>query len=537
MALEYQLLTHYYYENPKKKLMDSLKTEHQKLNMHVNGIGVDEYLKQLEGYENTQQHKARKQLAKSNKSTFASISRPIDKIFSAKGGSIVYDLPDSKHEDFRGKLNNANGISVKDFLKYYWRNRLWTDPNGIILIENTAKQAYPTYKSILTIREYDFTGQDLNYIIFEPVEVRKGNDVTKYVRVIDDKYDYTYIDKDSKLTLVEDKTYKNLYGKVPGFIISSIVSPVTNYKDSPVEELVEVADDLLIESSVYAIFKKLHGYPVFWRYLDPCPYCNGRGLLEGKQCPHCNGTGKNIKKDITDVIGLTYPENGEEKISPDVAGYVAPPVDTWTIMREEIEWMKSIMDHAHWGSNRVAQGVERTATETLFVNIQPVNERLNEYSDQLESAWKRIIDLLGKFYYGSLYKGCSVNVGRRFYFESPDQIFKKYTEAKTQGVNEVTLNYFLKQFYQTEFQNDEPAQVEMMKMLAIEPFPHNTKAEIQGLQINAIDYYAKVYFPEWLKTIKTEYLIKTDTAKLIDELYVYAQNKLSQTKIKDNDTE
>ena len=64
----------------------------RKMNMHVTGLRVVEYLESLDDYETNAQKILREKLVKSNRSLFSFLLRPTDKIFTAKGGSINYNV-------------------------------------------------------------------------------------------------------------------------------------------------------------------------------------------------------------------------------------------------------------------------------------------------------------------------------------------------------------------------------------------------------------------------------------------------------------
>ena len=81
----------------------------KKVNMHVTGLRVKEYLEILDDYENVAQKLLREKLVKSNRSLFSFILRPTDKIFTAKGGSVNYNLRQDKI-DFLNRIGLTNNV-------------------------------------------------------------------------------------------------------------------------------------------------------------------------------------------------------------------------------------------------------------------------------------------------------------------------------------------------------------------------------------------------------------------------------------------
>ena len=162
--------------------------EHEKLNVHVNGIGLDKYLQQISNCENEKQFKARKELAISNRFLFANLLRPIDKVFSAKGGSVSYQLSESQKKVLINKLTHVRGgMSIKKWIQEIQLNRLYVDPAGLVFFEWKDGITYPTVKSINSIYNYQCDGRIPEWVIFKPENRKDGT----YYGVIDESFDYT----------------------------------------------------------------------------------------------------------------------------------------------------------------------------------------------------------------------------------------------------------------------------------------------------------------------------------------------------------
>jgi len=495
--------------------------EHKKLNMHVNGVGIQGYLGFIQNYENEDQKKLRHKLARSNKSKFTNLLRPVDKIFSAKGGSRHYDLRDEKA--FKVKLRSLNkGGSLQKWIENQWLNKYITDPNGIVLMEVKDSECYPTLKSINCILDYQKTGRQYEYIIFEPIKTEEGN----YYRVIDDDFDRMVKYSGSEITEIEDQTFPNHWGRVPAVVNSDIIDPIHDKKISPIDAETELADELLRDTSIRTIFKFLFGFPRYWEYMRDCKQCKGSGQLKGEDCHYCKGTGYQLKRDVSEILGLEFPADGETPVSPDVAGYVVPPIEMLQEMRTEAEWFTAAIHYSHWGTHNVDKERQETATGR-FIDVQPVNDRLNKYSDAAEFIEGVITDFIGEFHYEN-YKGSSINYGRRFHIETADAVWERYLKAKKDGASKVTLNYLLIEFYQSEFHNDSVELAYQIKLIKIEPFVHSTDKEILGAKIEQEDYLKKIYFPEWLKTITRDAILFGDDTKLNSQLIEYVKPKIQK---------
>jgi hypothetical protein len=105
--------------------------------------------------------------------------------------------------------------------------------------------------------------------------------------------------------------------------------------------------------------------------------------------------------------------------------------------------------------------------------------------------------------------------------ESPDAIWNKYIAAKEKGANKTTLNYLLRQFYQSEYANDKQSLITINKLLDIEPFVHLTEKEVKELGITGIELNRKLYFNEWVSILPDGYVFVTDKEKLRAEFEAY----------------
>ena len=550
MVLEFDQIKSFIEKPPHQDDILQLRKQHSKLLMHVDGIGVQQYLAQIEGYENKEQRELREKFAKSNKHVFGRLLRPVDKIFSAKGGSTFFNLPDKSRSSFDNTLQNIkNGQSLRIWLKKNWKPKFFTDANGLIFIEvDQDGNAYPTYKCIKSILDYQLNGIIPEYVIFEKsskeelksmgIEKEDGVD---YHRVVDDDWDYLIRRQDDEFQVVKDHTYINHFQTVPAVVCSDIPNANSNYYVSPISEAIELADEYLIDQSIHTIYKFKHGFPLFWQYVKDCPECDGTGMKEGEKCPMCKGSGKKLKSDVSDIIGLELPEADETPIAPNVAGYVQPSIEVSREQREEMEYIYRGMHFLIWGTHSKEEEGNETATGR-FIDVQPVNDRLNEFSDTAENIEKALVDMFGYFYHESAYKGSSVNYGRRYMIEPPDMILKKYLEARKEKASASTLNHLYMQYLQTEFENQMMEMALYTKLMKVEPFFHQSMTELKELELVGLsDIYGKIYFNEWLNTFSNQNdIIFTPVNGLKDQLKTFIEEKIKSlqiTKTEENGTE
>lgn len=509
-------------DRPNKDLVEAGEEMHEKLSVHINGIGLSSYFKQIETYEKPEQLSLRKKYAKSNKDLFERLSRPVDKVFCARGGGRIYNIDgEGKSKEFEAILMDVeHGYSSRRWVETFWKPRYFDDPMGLIFMEvGQDGEAYPTYKASTDIFDYKLNGRKLEYVIFK-------TDKPNVYRVVDEAFDALYeLDADTSKIKRVGNSYPNHFNFVPGIIISDI--PKANGEDiyiSPFDSVIELADEYLRDGSVRNIYKFKHGFPKSWKYREICSECKGTGAKGGGECNTCNGTGKKLDSTVAEMMVLDWPTGDDKVIAPDVAGYITPALEYLDKSREEMQKLEDTMYNTHWGTEQVKQGTAgnpETATGR-FIDAQPVDERLSKYADAAEVIEKFIVDCLGTFYYLTDYKGCTITYGRRFIIEGPDQLWNKYEQARKTGAPAHALDEHLREYLEAKFQANSIELYKYMKMTRVEPFVHNTVEQV-AMFTSGIELARKLYFSEWASTIKeTQWLITKDQ-ELKDSLTAFAK--------------
>lgn len=533
-------------KRPNKKWIDSAQVYTKKLLMHIKGIGLESYIDKVDTYEKEDVLRIRKKYAVSNQAIFARIHRPVDKIFGAKGGSVYYNLGESQTQTFKEYLSNlVYGYSLKQWLEVFWLPAVAYDPMGLIFVEVDAMgNAYPTYKSIMDVFEIKLTGRKIEYVIFkidqrinETANKGEANKEALY-RIVDDISDRIVSVKEGGLTDVPDETYPNYFLKVPAMIISNIYDPVKGMFVSSDDDIIELADQFLREGSVKNIYKNYFGFPIAWGYQSACPECKGNKVLNGRPCDYCKGTGIKSRREPSEMIQLPVPDSKDQPLlAPNVAGYITPDVEGWDKMTAEMELLEDIMFETQWGTHQADDNAKAETATGRFIDTQPVNDRLNKFSDAEEGMEKFITDLIGTKMFGQSYKGASVTAGRRYLIETPDEIWKKLTAARKDGAPTVTLYDLLNDYLQARYSANAMEMAKMMKLSKIEPLPFVKYEEFGRLQtFPDIILRQKFWFEKWVCSKTDPDILFGDLKKLQDEFAKYCldQDTILNTQVQDN---
>jgi hypothetical protein len=495
------------------------------LNLHVNSQGIDKHFEKIKEYENQNQLDLRKKYARSNKYLFSELLKPLDKIYTARGGAKYYNLPDAEEMKLKAILSEVrSGMSIDKWLDNNWKKKKVTDPNGVIMIEISEKGdfCYPTYKSIYSIKDFQFSGSKVEYIIFEPEIVTVDGGVIERYRVIDDANDY--IVEKSKMSnalgepiqevkINQENSFSNFFGKVPARMISDVEDEITGMKLSFIDPAVQIADEILVDNSIKIIFKYAHGFPAYWEIERSCPVCKGAKVIDGGTCEACDGDGIRKGRDISDKIIVSMDEMGKAGAIPP-AGYVSTDTATWKMMNDESDFMSKVIHKAMWGTLALMSEKEYQKATPTFSDLQPAYDRLNPVSTEAESMEKFVVDLMGKFYF-PIYKGSTIIYGKRFQIESPDQIWKKFTEGKTGHIPENILRNILLEYIQATYANDAYEMAKQVKIFKTDPYPIYDANELKTLGFSLKDLYTKIYFTQWLSTIDTDEMLMLSYEQLI----------------------
>jgi hypothetical protein len=528
----------------------------KKLRRHIYGEGLSKHLSCIHGFENENLQTLRAKYTKSNKDLFSRLGRPIDKIFSARGGSIYYNLGEAQEKRARILSQNVrDGYSIRKWVESFWKPHLLDDPFGVIFMEilpstgvALAKQqgrsyVYPTYKSITTIFDYLPKGNRLEYIVFEVTATEKAaagidEKLTVY-RVVDDAFDYYVakeeVNKQHTVRVLDKQTLPNYFGEVPGMINSDIIDPENeNCVLSFFDEIIELADQFLLKGSIKVTHDFLHGFPKYSEFADDCPVCNGHKFVGAEKCGTCYGTGKSVMTKVSDVKLLQWPTKEETAIMPNqVGGYISPDKTFHEIATSDIQALEDAMSVTLWGSQSRLQaqpmtmdktGESKTATQVMD-EIKPQSDRLVPVSEMAEARDKFIRDFVIKLQVQQSYPGSSVNYGRRYMLEGPDAIWLKYSDARTKGAPQSVLDALLNEYYEANYQSDPVGLAMAKKLMYVEPFVHLTPAVLKSLSPDPLDYKAKLYFSEWLSLQNEAIILSQDVETLKGQLNDYAATK------------
>jgi len=540
-------------DRPNKLYVQEIQKYDAHCTMHMTGKGLDKAITKFDYYEDSRLLKLRQLYSPSNEDFYSRLHRPIDKIFTAKGGSTNYNIDGEKKQQLKNILSNVKDhYSIRKWIETYFMPAYWYDPMGIIMMEVGDAETYPTYKCVQTV--YDMPkphGRMFEYLVFK-TDRKVGNgdgtavgsaptmqnfqDVNKsldtgqsgYYRVIDDAYDYLILWNNGQATIIQDETYPNYFGYVPAVTASNIWDNVREFYVSPDNNTLGIADQHLRSRSVLVMFELHHGFPLNWMYVGKCPTCQGMGKRQGADCPSCNGSGKDSKKDVSKLMLLPYPVNKDMPVVTVPGGTVETAIDSWQEMKSTVDRQYREAHYCTWGTHQLEDSSQETATGR-FIDVQPVNDRLCKYSDACEWIEKWITNRIGEFNFPNDYKGCEINYGRRFLIESPDEIWNKLQLAIANGkTNYSSLKNIYMQWVDSEYSGDEVTRLRLVMEFRLDPAPFMSIEQAQIAFVEPKQYAAKLFYSQWLESLPENWFMTYSYERLIIMRDAYADSKIGE---------
>lgn len=505
------------YEGRKeKKILEAL----------VYGENFDILLEKIEQKEDDEKIKIRKKYSRNVVDLFERVLRPLDNVYSAIGTNKDYDLPESIKKNYISKISNIrDNKSLESWLEYNWfKSNYITDPAGGVMLEYKDNKVYPTLKSSECIRAYDAKGQNVDFIIFEPKEVLENSLLFSKIRVVDDLKDYEVIKLGNDYIVNYDNTFEHPFGQVPFIINSNLTDADGDCRISIIEKIVPLTKEYARDQSIKTLYKFSHGFPIFWRYVVTCSKCHGKGKTDdGATCSECDGHGFYRKRDVTDVVTLPIPKDGESKLAPDIAGFIAPELETWNQYIKELDLAEIMCSDTLFGSH-IETGTKETATGR-YIDAQPIITKLNTFGDVCQWVEWQLSEWIANFY--DLTKPrekevVQINYGRNYIIESPDVLLAKYADAKAKGVSTVVLDRLLGEYITSKYKTNPNALNENLKKLKIEPYVHYTVNEVFDI-MGQLEAQKKMLFAEWWSTDANP---NEDIDILTEKFNKFATNKI-----------
>lgn len=516
---------------------------HDELNFQINGESRNKKIEIIKGMEDKGVMNIRDKYGIPINWLWSWMLQPINKIFSANGGSIDVSPELNDEEELLDRISRLKtGSSVRKFMQKQWLKSYVADPSGVVMIEYDEQNAWPVIYSVDSIQAYGRVGRYVNWIIFKEKRVKVDGKEVDAIRVVDIEGDVMYFKKGKDLveidTYIEPDTGEEKkgrytlpngwtkFGYAPALILGDTPDP--NKKKqmlSVIHDQVDLGRQYYQMDSIKTFVAIRNGYGVWYWYTRNCDECDGEGKHGDDNCKTCGGSGKIFPRNLSDVYAIDINEVGEN--APQVpGGLIEGDVSSWQEYREDLKGKEKQIELGMYGTHRTEAGDNNTATGT-FVDNQTAVDVFHNFSSSAEFTESWILTYIASFYNPKV-ENVSVAYGRRLQIENPETLWKRYWDAKAKGLAEIILNRFLREAYESEYKYDMALRDRMLRLMRVEPGVHLSVQEFSALSYPDELKLMKQFISNWEQTLSTSDILKTPDEQLLKQLKEYSQNQIKE---------
>lgn len=267
-------------------------------------------------------------------------------------------------------------------------------------------------------------------------------------------------------------------------------------------------------------------YPILSGYEQSCDfsnaengdYCDG-GFLRDRQghyrldmagllmrCPKCGN-----KRIVGAGSFVEIPIPSQEANQPDLRN----PVQILKVDRDSLDYnvdeqnrLRDEIITAVVGQDEIVTDRDAFNEQQVRANFESVTTVLLRVKKGFEAAQTWVDETVCRLRYGNYFLSAKINYGTEFFLYTPDELRKRYKEAKDAGAPESELDTMLDQILETEYRND-PTKLRRMLVLAeLEPYRHLSRAEASEMfdknLISETDLRIKLNFPNFVRRFERE---------------------------------
>lgn len=267
-------------------------------------------------------------------------------------------------------------------------------------------------------------------------------------------------------------------------------------------------------------------YPILSGYEQSCDfsnaengdYCDG-GFLRDRQghyrldmagllmrCPKCGN-----KRIVGAGSFVEIPIPSQEANQPDLRN----PVQILKVDRDSLDYnvdeqnrLRDEIITAVVGQDEIVTDRDAFNEQQVRANFESVTTVLLRVKKGFEAAQTWVDETVCRLRYGNYFLFAKINYGTEFFLYTPDELRKRYKEAKDAGAPESELDTMLDQILETEYRND-PTKLRRMLVLAeLEPYRHLSRAEASEMfdknLISETDLRIKLNFPNFVRRFERE---------------------------------
>src|SRR5574343_744502 len=521
----------YFIDQPLSCWVKEARKYSEELETIITGDDFCEYAIKLEGITTEQANRKdlRKKFARDIRFVYKDLFKATDDIFTASGANEnLIKINEKDHLKLNAILSKFKGNkSIEKYLQDTFFRLGSLDPNGLYFLEidPLTKIPYPTYKSIENIRFYQSNGILLDYVIFEEEPIN-DSEKTK-IRIVDSTRDTMILKDGNQLTIIEDESFSHSFGGCPAIVLSPIQEVGEETRLSYIDPVLPLFREYAKDKTNFILYKHLCGNPIRWQYDRKCGECDGLGKTgrgdHSKKCGACSGSGIVTSRNIDDTISITPPTDGQQKLAPELAGYIMPDASMLEQYKTILDDIRNQMHQTIWGM-QFSDKKSDTATGR-FIDVQPQINQYHICSSYVQDAHNEMANFVvnitfptkkekDEYWYYKSY-------GKRFILESPDAIFDKYTKAIEANAPIIVCDQLLNEFLNAKYKSESSILSSLIKRAETEPYVHYSIEVVSSL-FGQKEALKKILYELWFNQLKPhefDTMTKEEIFSKFDEFY------------------
>lgn len=427
------------------------------------------------------------------------IYRELERVFYSRNSSSSYQFTDSAlledWLDYRLKK-----LKEPEIWKTTGWKRMQVSPNSVLIVDLPLEQKglrpepYFYWLEIEDVIDYETEdGKALNWIIF-----KQGDDK---IAVFDDTSIRIFALNDKKEIsgLVSEAAHNLGFCPARFFWSEQLNEKNRELKNNPITKELSNLDWLLF----FAISKQhldLYApYPIYSAYEADCnyennetgDYCDGGFLRNAKGEYKLLANGTIEKCPCCSEKRVAGPGSFLEIPVPNVSEGIADlhaPVTITTVDKNSLEYnvnecvrLRNDIITSVVGSGGTVSEKEAINETQVAANFESKTAVLTALKTNFEQAQKFIEDTICKLRYGESFISSIINWGTEFYVFTIQELYEKYSKAKSNGASEAELEAISQQILEVEYRNNPLMMQRMLLLKQLEPYPHRTATEVLSL--------------------------------------------------------
>lgn len=430
------------------------------------------------------------------------VYRELERVFSSRNSSSSYQFSDSELSEDWASYRILH-LKEPEVWKTVGWHKMQVSPNSILVIdlpvEQKSQRPEPYFywleiESVIDYKLSESNNEDIEWLVFKQPQNRIAAFDDKFIRV------YQLNDKNEIQSLVSEAAHDLGYCPAKFFWSVPLNQKSKELKKNPITKELSNLDWYLFFALSKQHLDLYAPYPIYSAYEADCSfennetgdYCDGGFLRNAKGEYKLLSDGQVERCPVCSQKRIAGPGSFLEVPVPNQAEGISDmrnPVQITTIDKNSLDYnvkecvrLRDDIITSVVGSGGNVSEKEAINESQVSANFESKTSVLNALKTNFEQAQKFVEDTICRLRYGEQFISSSINWGTEFYVFTVSQLYEKYKVAKSNGASESELDAIFQQILEVEYRNNPLVLQRMLILKQLEPYPHKTLDELQGLK-------------------------------------------------------